>query len=99
MQQQQYNASEVFPGIWVGNQAAAKDLGFFKKYQIGAVINATKDIPNHFLSFAVYLRIPVDDSGKTNDIETMTKFLPMAMEFLRHQHFSDTNICDRVKTY
>ena len=82
-----HNANEIVPGLWVGDQHAAQDPYFFSKYQIKAVVNVTKDIPNAFAKHGViYLRIPVDDSLKREDINKMTMYLPKAMEFLRQQH-------------
>jgi protein-tyrosine phosphatase len=84
--------SKIMPRIYLGNYQAAKDADFFKEKNIGAVLNCTKDIPNHFQAkktksgdFIEYMRIPVDDSLKEVDFEKMLNFLPSASEFI-HKH-------------
>jgi protein-tyrosine phosphatase len=84
--------SKIMPRIYLGNYQAAKDADFFKDKNIGAVLNCTKDIPNHFQvkktksgDFVEYMRIPVDDSLKEVDIEKMLNFFPVATEFI-HKH-------------
>lgn len=81
-----HNATEIIPGLWVGNQTAAKDPLFFEKFHIQAVINCTKELPNSFSQTVLYFRVPIDDSGKTEDINKMTQYLPLAIQFLKHQH-------------
>ena len=85
---QQQHATEIIQGIWIGNQTAAKNNEFFKTYNITAVVNCTKDLPNLFTQSAgvKYMRIPIDDSGRQEDINKMTQYLPAIMNFLRQCH-------------
>ena len=78
---------KIMNRIYLGNYQAAKDRDFFNKKNIKAVLNCTKDIPNHFANNRdiEYMRIPVEDSLKERDFELMHKFLPAAVEFI-HKH-------------
>lgn len=73
--------------IYLGNYRSAKDKEFFKKHKIRAVLNCTKDVPNHFCADKKieYMRIPVDDSLEKKDFDLMYEFLPIATEFI-HKH-------------
>jgi len=79
--------SKIISKLYLGNFQAAKDPEFFKDKKIKAVLNCTKDIPNHFASKKdiEYMRIPVDDSLRQTDIEKMHKFMPAIVEFI-HKH-------------
>jgi len=81
------NATEIVPRLWVGDRLAAKDPGFFYKYDIGAVVNCTTDLPNRFTAHGVaYLRVPVNDSLQDRDIDRMAHALPVAVKFVRDHH-------------
>lgn len=73
--------------IYLGNYQAAKDREFFKTKKITAVLNCSKDIPNHFAhnKDIEYMRIPVEDSLKEKDYELMYLYLPCIVEFI-HKH-------------
>lgn len=81
------NYSKIMDRLYLGNYLAAKDPEFFKKKNIKAVLNCTKDIPNKFRvdDTIEYMRLPVDDSLKDVDIVKMYNFLPAAIEFI-HKH-------------
>lgn len=70
--------------IFLGNHQAAKDKEFMTTNKIHAVLNCTKDLPNHFEGKMdiEYLRIPVDDSLKEKDFELMYQFMPLIVEFI-----------------
>lgn len=72
--------------ILLGNRNSAKDKEFFKKYNIKAVLNCTKELPNHFHNKNIeYVRIPVDDELRSSDFESMYRFMPFIAEFI-HKH-------------
>lgn len=79
--------TKIMPKLYLGNYQAAKDADFFKRHNIRAVLNCTKEIPNYFASNQniEYMRIPVDDSLKQIDIRKMTEYYPVIVEFL-HKH-------------
>lgn len=79
--------NKIIDRIYLGNYQAAKDRKFFKEKNIKAVLNCTKDIPNHFANNREieYLRIPVDDSLKERDFDLMYQFMPLIVEFI-HKH-------------
>ena len=73
--------------LYLGNFQAAKDKDFFKNKNIKAVLNCSKDIPNHFahIKDIEYMRIPVDDSLKQKDFDLMFEYMPVIVAFI-HKH-------------
>ena len=56
------NATEIIPGVFVGNQFTAADKAFFINNNIRRVVNCTPDLPFYFESAGVqYYRIPLND--------------------------------------
>jgi protein-tyrosine phosphatase len=87
--------NKIISKIYLGNYQAAKDPEFFKANKIKAVLNCTKDIPNHFVckKDIEYMRIPVDDSLRETDIRKMHKFFPVIVEFIyKHAVLQGNNI-------
>jgi protein-tyrosine phosphatase len=81
--------------IFLGNYQIAKDKDFFKKNKIKAVLNCTKELPNHFANNKdiEYMRIPVDDSLKEKDFDLMFKYMPVIAEFInKHVNVQNNNI-------
>lgn len=81
--------------IFLGNFQAAKDKDFFKTNKIRAVLNCSKDIPNHYAHHKdiEYLRIPVDDSLKQKDYDLMYEYFPLIVEFInKHAGIKKQNI-------
>lgn len=83
------SATEILPGLWLGNEAASQNEKFFKHYNITAVVNATKQIPCKFADKGVrYYRVPVNDPGgghplTQEDQQIMLAHLTEAVEFIR----------------
>lgn len=79
--------NKIIDRVYLGNFQAAKDKTFFKEKKIKAVLNCSKDIPNHFSSNKTieYMRIPVDDSLKEKDYDLMFEFMPCIVQFI-HKH-------------
>lgn len=79
--------NKVMNKIYLGNFQAAKDKDFFKNKNIKAVLNCTRDIPNHFAhnKDIEYMRIPVEDSLKDRDYNLMYQYMPCIVEFI-HKH-------------
>lgn len=87
--------NKIISKIYLGNYQAAKDPEFFKANKIKAVLNCTKDIPNHFVckKDIEYMRIPVDDSLRETDFRKMHKFFPVIVEFIyKHAVLQGNNI-------
>ena len=84
---EKYN--KIMPKLYLGNYQGAKDPEFFKEKNIKAVLNCTKDIPNHFAckKDIEYMRIPVEDSLRESDFKKMHEFFPAIVEFI-HKHIS-----------
>jgi protein-tyrosine phosphatase len=76
--------NKITSRVFLGNYQAAKDKDFFTQNNIHAVLNCTKDLPNHFAHVRdiEYLRIPVDDSLKEKDFELMYTYMPLIVEFI-----------------
>lgn len=79
--------NKVMDRLYLGNFQAAKDRDFFKDKRIKAVLNCTRDIPNHFAhnKEIEYMRIPVEDSLKDKDFKLMFEYMPSIVEFI-HKH-------------
>lgn len=78
--------NKITDKIYLGNIQSANDKSFFKEKNIKAVLNCTRDIPNHFAHKNIeYMRIPVDDSLKQKDFDYMYQFMPCIVEFI-HKH-------------
>lgn len=81
------NAHQVLPGLWLGNCNAAQDATFLTKAKIGAVTNATKDIPNFFERQGIeYHRVSVDDDLQPHSIQHMAEKIDDAVRFIK-QHY------------
>lgn len=78
---------KIMNRVYLGNFQAAKDKEFFDTNNIKAVLNCTKDIPNHFAHKRdiEYMRIPVEDSLKERDFDLMYQYMPCIVEFI-HKH-------------
>lgn len=78
-------ANEIVPGLWLGSAQAANDLAFLKRMKIGAVLNATSDLPFYHADPQVnreYTRIDVEDNLQPDQIERMYHFLNYATLFI-----------------
>lgn len=87
--------NKIMNRIYLGNFQAAKDKQFFKDKNIRAVLNCSKDIPNHFGNDKTieYMRIPVEDSLKQKDYDLMFEFMPTIVQFIhKHANIQKNNI-------
>lgn len=87
--------NKIMNRLYLGNYQAAKDRDFFKNKNIKAVLNCSKDIPNHFAcnKDIEYMRIPVDDSLKQKDYDLMYKYMPCIVEYInKHVNIQKNNI-------
>ena len=76
--------NKITDKIYLGNYQAANDRKFMKEHKIKAVLNCTKDVPNHFANNRdiEYMRIPVEDSLKEKDFDLMYNYMPCIVEFI-----------------
>lgn len=77
--------NEIIPGLFVGNMYAAADSNFFNTHSIGAVLNATPDVPHYFATQkgeVEYMRVNVNDSLKVEDFNKMFKYFPSGVSFI-----------------
>ena len=79
-----HSYSKITNRIWLGDYKSSEDKEFFKKNNIKAVLNCTKDLPNTFVKdeSIQYLRIPLNDSLKEVDSKKMYYYFPVIIEFL-----------------
>ena len=76
-------ANEIIPGLWLGDMYSAANLNFIKDKNIKAIINITPSLSNRFESLGIeYLKIPIDDSLKVSDINSMTAMLPLIVDHI-----------------
>ena len=80
------NAHEIIPGLFIGDEYSSYNKPFLLKNNITVIINCTNDVPFKFKRSFSYLRVPVDDSLKDKDIDKMTQFLPLVVEYLKNAH-------------
>lgn len=77
------SVNKIINRLWLGDYHAAKNKSFFKKNNIKAVLNCTKNLPNSFVKEGVeYMRIPVDDSLQEIDFKKMYNYFPVIIEYL-----------------
>lgn len=79
--------NEILPGIFIGNESAARSRETLYKYNIGAVVNCTPDVPNTLCSEIEYMRLTVDDSLEQADLIKMARYMPFAVSFIRKNHY------------
>lgn len=78
------NASQIVPGLWIGDEKVSQDPRFFQTKAIGAVLNCTPDVPHKFCNDNVeYMRLTLGDSQHPDDIERMEKYLSHAASFIQ----------------
>ena len=69
-EEQDKDAHEILPGIWLGNVRASQDEDFIRKQEIEVVFNCTKDLPFSPI-IPIKYRIPVDDNLEEAEIRNM----------------------------
>ncbi|CAF0850214.1 unnamed protein product [Didymodactylos carnosus] len=60
---------EIIPGLYLGNEADAKNYDLLEKNNIKSIVNVTTCVPCYFESKLDYLRLPCDDTCRQNLIE------------------------------
>lgn len=91
------DASEILPGLWLGNHRAATNIEFINKYSIECIINVSKDVPNIFNNID-YLHIPINDSDICSyDIQRLMKIYDIATKFIYHNLINNRNILVHCK--
>ena len=59
----EFNANEIIPNLWLGNYIASQDEDFIKKYNIKIIINSAMNYPNIFENKKNihYMYLPIKD--------------------------------------
>lgn len=77
------DASQILPGLWIGNEKVSQDEHFFKEKKIKAVLNCTPDVSNTFCKFDIeYMRLSLGDSRHPENIKAMTDYLDIGASFI-----------------
>ena len=81
-------ATEIIPGLFIGNRKASMNNRFFQQNNISVVINCTKD--QAFLKAddrvkRSQIRLAVDDDLSTSEIHKLYKYLMDVTEFIHKQ--------------
>ena len=86
------HATEIIPGLWIGNHIIANNYDFYKQKKISLVINCTKDL--NFVSSEKHnsiqlrnIRIPVDDDLSSEQTDLLYKYLSKITLYI-HQSLS-----------
>ncbi|CAF0884529.1 unnamed protein product [Didymodactylos carnosus] len=58
--------TEIIPGLYLGNEADAKNYDLLEKNNIKSIINVTTCVPCYFESELDYLRLPCNDTSGQN---------------------------------
>lgn len=86
------NASEILPGLWLGDIKAALDTGFLKDKQIQCVINCTDKHP--FADDPIVMikyRLPVKDNLEIAEISKLYQCLDDVADCIK-QHLPSYNL-------
>jgi protein-tyrosine phosphatase len=86
-----YNASQIYKGLWMGDQIAAEDNKFFKKYNIKSVVNCTPDIKFNKLA-KNKLHLSVNDNLQIDQIMFMYKYLEKITEWIHNSLENNKNV-------
>ena len=73
-------ATEIIPGLWLGNYCASQNRKFIDDYKIKHIINVTPDYPNVFKDIE-YVKIPVKSSIKSTH-KILKNLLPYTYYFI-----------------
>jgi protein-tyrosine phosphatase len=66
------DATEIVPGLWIGNRQSSENLNFLQKNNIFRIVNCAKEVKNSFPKIIMYYNIPLEDSS--NDKENTIFF-------------------------
>ena len=78
-------ATEILPGVYVGDEWTAQSSQFFQDFEICAVVNCVPDLPCFFQKQEKapdYYQIPVEDNDSPSNLKIMEEHLPKAVQFI-----------------
>lgn len=84
-------AQEIISNIWISDYKIALDKEFLKRYNIGVVINCTKDLPFTNLEIKKY-RLAVNDSLQEQDKIDMLNAFPEMLKVIELAYITLTPI-------
>ena len=88
-------AVEILPRLWIGNQAIAQDIDFFKINNIRYVVNLTYNIDNFFNNIT-YLNIPLSQDIMPDDQSNMAlsidKLFNIVNQFITYGYYYNIGI-------
>lgn len=85
-------ATEVYPGLWLGDIQTATDDTFLEKHNIACIINCTATLPFSKLPSIKYkYRVPVKDNQQQDQIYLMYTLLDRTVNIIQ-KHLPYNNI-------
>ncbi|CAF0934138.1 unnamed protein product [Didymodactylos carnosus] len=84
-----FQLSEIIPGLYLGNENDAKNYGILEKNNIKSIINVTTCVPCHFESAINYLRLACLDICSTNLFDY---FNDQTFQFIQNSLNSNKNV-------
>lgn len=72
-------ATEIMPGLWLGDINASQDKKFHKDMNISVVFNCTRTIPFLEIPGQKHYRIPIDDNLKAKEMRILTRIAGQAI--------------------
>jgi hypothetical protein len=90
---QETNATEILPGLWLGDYLCSQDPVFINKYNIKTIINATPNFPNVFKDINYY-RVAIRD--RQEYVPYLKSILPLTRQIIE-QKLGDGNVLIHCK--
>lgn len=87
------HASEIIPGLWLGDEHSSNDINFIKKYQIKNIIRILPGIPS--VANINYLHIPWNDKDICN--KNVNDIFTQSIDFIEQSLSSNNNILIHCK--
>ena len=77
-------ATEIVPGLWLGNILSAQDREFLDKkpFNIKYIVNVTHNFPNYFKD-KKYIKVPIRNEDKTT-YSLLKQKLPKIIKFIAY---------------
>jgi dual specificity phosphatase 12 len=79
------SATEILPGLWLGDLKSSLDIGFLNDKQIQCIINCTDRYPfSDQVSIKVKYRLPVKDNLEQEEIDKLYEHLDEIVDLIQH---------------
>jgi protein tyrosine phosphatase len=85
-------ATQIMPGLWLGNIYDAHNRQFLRRNRINVIVNCTRDLPFIKMANIHKYRVPVHDNLKPGEIRSMSALIPNVLPVIRHHHLTGDHI-------